>query len=58
MVILKLLFKELNITIIEMLSQISRFDIIAAYSYFIKNCTFAKIFMIGCMKLYDLLIHG
>lgn len=54
----KSLCKESRATTITILSHISRFDIIATCSRFIKNRISAKVLMTNLSKPFDMLIYG
>lgn len=53
---LQSLCKKSKVTTIAILFHISRFGIIAAYSYFNKNKTSLKILMIGLSNFFSLSI--
>lgn len=54
--VLKLLYREINIITITILSLISQFIIITTCSYFIRNCIFTKMFITNFSKFFGLLI--
>lgn len=57
-VVSKLSFRKSSAMTIAILSQMSWFDVIAACSCFIRNCTSAKMLITGFLKLFGLLICG